>query len=112
MVANTPERLKPQDSLVINVNKARIKFCIDDVIYIESRRDYLVFNLNNEQSYRTKMTISAMADLLPQSFVRLHRSFIVNSTCIQSHTSTKVLLGDFTLPIGRKFKRSALAIIA
>ena len=51
------------------------------------------------------MSLKSLAELLPATFVRIHKSFIVPLHRIAAYTRTSLTLcgSDTTLPIGRAF---------
>jgi len=64
--------------LFVKGNKQLQKVYIDDIIYIESQRDYVKIRLNGNMEVITRQTISYYEEFLPaQLFLRIHRSAIV-----------------------------------
>ncbi len=54
-----------------------MKINLNEVLYIESQRDYLLFHLRDKQ-VKSIMTIATLEKQLPEThFMRIHRSFIV-----------------------------------
>ena len=68
----------------------------------------LALFINNWQQEK----ISALAERLPSTFIRIHRSFLVNSDKISSYNAEEVRIGDLHLPIGRKYKKQVAAELA
>lgn len=73
-------------SAFIKVDGVLRKVEFADILYVEGMRDYVMFHLSSaRQPLVTHLTMKAVEDLLPsKSFVRIHRSFIVNGTRIDS----------------------------
>ncbi len=80
----------------------RIPYC--EIVYIESLSDYIKVNTTKEQII-SKEKISNMASLLPDVFIRIHRSFIVNKEKIKSMSYDEVMLEDVRLNIGRSYRK-------
>ena len=93
-----------KDYITINVNKSKMVIPYNDILYIESQRDYLKIFTENSHNYRTKMTLTSILNELPDYFTRIHRSFIVNNHKVIAYNATKVQLVNHTLPIGRKYQ--------
>lgn len=92
----------------INVRSDRktVRINLDKIIYIESYSDYIKIHTSESETI-TKEKISRMAELLPDSFIRIHRSFIVNLDYIVSFNREEVTLANLELPFGRAFKTTA-----
>ena len=105
----TPQAIKEADSghLFINVNKKHIKVAFQDILYIESLKDYIKIHLPG-QSLMTKEKISEFNQSLPDHFLRVHRSFIVNAKKVTAFTAQDVEIGDIEIPIGVSYKQAVL----
>ncbi len=104
-----PQEKKANSGFIyLKVDRKMIKVMLDDILYIESDRDYLrVFTHTN--TIITRQTISsAEAMLSDNEFVRIHRSFIVSINKIKSFTHETVEIGNKELPIGRYYLNSFL----
>jgi DNA-binding LytR/AlgR family response regulator len=87
-------------------NKQLQKIYVDEIVYIESQRDYLKFKLTGEEEIVTRQTIGYYEQFLPaQLFIRIHRSFIVAIDKIKAAEVNRVLIGRQYLPIGRNYKQ-------
>mgnify|MGYP001812350004 CR=1 FL=1 len=82
---------------------SRIRF--DELLYIESLADYIQFHMEDGTQVSSKEKISHMEEFLPDSFIRIHRSFIVNRSRITSFSREHVLIGEKELPISRSYKK-------
>lgn len=89
--------------LTIRVERKNIPIAIEEIVYVESLSDYIQIHTLNEV-YITKQKISAISSELPDWFIRIHRSFIVNRHQITSYNKEVVVIGEMELPIGRKYK--------
>ena len=54
---------------------------------------------------KTKEKISNLEDRLPGSFLRIHRSFIINKDRLKSFSYDQVLVDDIQLNIGRTYRK-------
>lgn len=90
--------------LLINVNKKRIKVFEQDILFIESQREYVrIVTVKN--SYLTKCTLSEMEQQLQgKNFLRIHRSFIAAIHKITAFTAVSVEIGSYRLPVGRSYR--------
>lgn len=88
------------------------KVLLKEIIYIESLDDYVKVHLK-DIALITRENISSFETNLPSSsFVRIHRSFIINTQYLESISSDGIEIGGKELPIGRAFKKSAMALLS
>lgn len=92
--------------LTIRVNRQNMIIRLDEILFIESLSDYVKIHLDDAK-HITKEKISSLEDRLPSSFIRIHRSYIVNRSKVASFNKEQVQLAGKSIPIGRKYKRSA-----
>jgi hypothetical protein len=87
----------------------RISF--DDVQYVESLADYVKIHLKDGKVITSKHKISHLENELPDTFLRIHRSFLVNTNYVDAFTREYVLMGDLELPVGRSFKQNVVKFL-
>jgi DNA-binding LytR/AlgR family response regulator len=91
--------------IYLKVDRKTIKVNINNILWIESLRDYVKV-IVKEQVYITKQKISLLEELLPENkFLRIHRSFIVALTKIDSFYAHCISINGHELPIGRNYKQ-------
>ena len=73
--------------LTVRVNRKMINILLTDINYLESLGDYVKLFTSSASPIITKEKISRLDNKLPGSFLRIHRSFIVN--CDKIHSFTK-----------------------
>lgn len=108
-VKATPNILPAEAFVYLKVDRDMKKVFINDILYIESCKDYVKIFLNNSKKLMVKQTITAMENLLSdQKFLRIHRSYLISLECISSYNSLSVQLGSVEIPIGRLYKQSVM----
>ncbi len=91
--------------LYLKVERKQIKLNINDILWIESLRDYVKV-VTADQVHISKQKISFLEEMLPERrFVRIHRSFIVSLQKIDSFYGAVVEVSGHELPIGRNYKQ-------
>jgi DNA-binding LytR/AlgR family response regulator len=90
--------------IYLRVDRKMVKVLLDDILYIESDKDYV--KLYTEKGFLiTRQTIASVEAMLSASqFVRIHRSFIVSLDKIRSFTNETVDVGNKELPIGKLYR--------
>lgn len=98
------QKNETKDHLFISVQKKKIKVLFQDILYIESQKDYIKL-VTMTNTYYTKMPTYEMEALLPTSlFCRIHRSFIVAVSKIDAYTLDQVEIKGTSIPIGKAYK--------
>ena len=91
--------------LFIRSEKKNVRVVFDDILYIESIKDYIKIHLADKQ-ITSKDRISHFEESLPDFFIRIHRSFIVNSKKITAFTNNDIEINKLEIPIGGFYKKS------
>ncbi|MCF2491734.1 LytR/AlgR family response regulator transcription factor [Dyadobacter chenhuakuii] len=90
--------------LYLKVDRKMVKVNVNDILWVESLRDYIKVVLKDKVLI-TKQKISLLEELLPEdSFIRVHRSFIVPVDKVESYHAHKIEIAGKELPIGRNFR--------
>jgi len=98
--------------LFVKGNKQLQKVYIDDILYIESQRDYVKIRLSGNNEVITRQTISYYEEFLPaQLFLRIHRSFIVATRKVTAFEPNRLLIGDIAIPVGRNYKQTVVDLL-
>ena len=94
------------DTLFVKTDYKTIRIAIHDIRYVEGMSEYVKLYL--EEQNKPIITLIAMKKLeerLPQNFMRIHRSYIVNLDKIQEVNKNKVVLDAETyLPVGDNYR--------
>lgn len=91
------------DFIFIRKDRKQVKVFFDDILYIESVKDYIKINLKGE-SHLIKHSIRSFLELLDERFSRTHRSYIVNKDKITAYTKQDIEIGRIEIPIGESYK--------
>ena len=93
--------------IYVQSNKKNIKVFLDDINYIESIKDYVRIHLK-DSTIMLKHGITAFEEKLDARFLRVHRSFIVNTQKITAFTKQDIEIGKIEIPIGDHYKANVL----
>lgn len=91
------------DSIFIRKDRKQVKVFFNDILYIESIKDYIKINLKDE-NHMIKHSITSFLELLDERFLRTHRSYIVNKDKITAYTKHDVEIGSIEIPISESYK--------
>lgn len=114
-----PSEIIPSDNyqlstsafIYLKADRKNHRVMLSDIRYIESLDDYVKVHLIGSTLITRENITSLESTLPPQSFVRIHRSFIVNTAFIHAISGEAVEVDGKYLPFGRAFKKSALALL-
>jgi DNA-binding LytR/AlgR family response regulator len=106
------ERLSPQEEaeggsdIFLKTDYRIVKVSISDIRYIEGMSEYLKVWIEGEaKPIVTLLSMKKMEERLPNYFMRIHRSYIVNLTKIQEVNKNRIIMdADTYLPIGDLYK--------
>ena len=95
-----------EDSIFIKTDYRMVRISISDIRYVEGMSEYLKLHLDSQpKPIVTLLSMKKMEEFLPQHFMRIHRSYIVNLDKIIEVNKNRVILdADTYLPIGDNYK--------
>jgi two-component system response regulator LytT len=102
------QTLLDQGYFTVRSNRQTSRIRFDELLYIESLADYIQFHLENGAEVTSKEKISHMEKALPEGFIRIHRSFIVNRAKVSNYSREHVIVGEKELPISRSYKQEVV----
>lgn len=93
-------------TLFVKTEYRIVKVTIADIRYIEGMSEYLKIYIEGESKpIITLLSMKKMEERLPDYFMRIHRSYIVNLNKIQEVNKNRIIMdADTYLPIGDLYK--------
>jgi DNA-binding LytR/AlgR family response regulator len=74
---------------------------MDEVLYIESLQNYVAIHTQHKK-FISLISLKSLEDFLPKDqFVKVHKSFMVNTHKVQSIEGDELLIGDKRIPVSR-----------
>ena len=111
LTATEQNQYKPNPEAFVYVKADGVmqKIFVNEILYIESWRDYVRLYFTTGKFLLVKQPISAIENLLSRhTFMRIHRSYIVSVNKISGYCGMTVRLGPTEIPIGRLYKQSVM----
>ncbi|WP_436488718.1 LytR/AlgR family response regulator transcription factor [Chitinophaga sp. ARDCPP14] len=100
------------DFLLIKSERKFHRISFADIKFIEGLKDYVVMYVGN-QKLITAMNLKTIHQKLPQQlFLRVSKSYVVNSKYIDSFDHRSIFLGDVEIPIGEVYKRDFFSVFS
>jgi len=105
------EKTADESFVYIKENKKVVKVRLSEIRYIEGLSEYVqVFT--DKRKIITKTSMAQMEEKLPsESFLRIHKSFIVSISKIEAFTAYTIEIQGKELPIGRSFKNAVFSAL-
>lgn len=106
-------KANPDAFVYLKAERLMQKIYINDILYIESWKDYVKLFFTNGRQIMVKQSISSMENLLSDhKFLRIHRSYIISLNKLTGFTGASVLINSIEIPIGRLYKQSVMNQLA
>ncbi|MDP5081954.1 MAG: LytTR family DNA-binding domain-containing protein [Winogradskyella sp.] len=89
------------DDLYVNIDRRLIKIDIPSIYLVEAKGDYIHIK-TEDKNYTVHSTLKKIEDKLPDSlFLKVHRSFIINTDKIIDIEDNSVLIKKDVVPVSR-----------
>lgn len=96
---------KEDDFLLIKADRKYYKVNFDELLYIEGQKAYVSFHCVDGKRITALYSLKDLENELPKnSFLRIHKSFIVSTTKIKTFQAHEVEIEGKKLPVGKNYK--------
>lgn len=97
-----------QQAFFIKCDRKIEKIVISDIVYVQALANYVVIH-TQQRKYVTYITFKGIEERLPQdSFVRIHKSYLVALSAISNIDHNKVSISRTILPLSKHYKQQAM----
>ncbi|MCI2229296.1 response regulator [Polaribacter sp. MSW13] len=97
-----------KNSLFVKDKGCYTKIHFEDILYLKSAHVYIEIFLIKNQKMVIRTSLNDILEKLDDSFVRVHRGFIVNTRYLSQIKQTSVKVLDNEIPIGKKYKEDII----
>lgn len=95
-------------SIIIKTGREQVLLDPSEIRYVKADDKYIeIYTTENRYVERNSLN-SFMMRLKNTSFIRLHRSFVVNKNFIDRITNNTVIIGQEAIPLSRKYREAFL----
>ena len=98
--------------IIVRSERKQCQIRYDTIEYVESLGNYVRIITTSGETILTKEKISSLLDRLPEGFMRIHRSILVNRDKIQTFNREWITVHDVELPLSRKYKDEVIATLS
>ncbi|NMH89584.1 LytR/AlgR family response regulator transcription factor [Flavivirga algicola] len=97
-----------EDCFFIKCDGRYVKIFTQDILFIEAMQNYVIIQ-THEKRFITHLYLKNVAEKLnPEDFLRVHKSFIVAKSKIESASTTEIQIQSYKIPISRSYKKDTL----
>lgn len=98
------------EEIIIKVEHKNVPVRLNEIVYVEAMDNYVRIHLQEGRPIISLMRMNALLSLLPDTFWRIHKSYIVPQHAIAQFTRTQVVLHHkkITLPVGRTYSAALM----
>lgn len=102
------QSVSKEDYIFVKSDYKLVKIVLKDLIYIEGLKDYVKFyTVDSEMPILSLMSMKSLEeDFKGRSFMRVHRSFIVNLDKITTVERNRIVFGKKYIPVSEKYKET------
>ena len=102
------------DYVYMSTNKSKHqKIFFKDIAYIAAEQNYCKISLSNKTSLLVRSTLTSLIEVLPPTqFIRVHRSYVVNTAMISSVDNNKLEINDTEISLSASYKKDLLNILS
>lgn len=106
------DQVEIKDFIFLKSGYKSVKVMISDITHVEGLKEYVAFYTMDKQKFIKNERLKVVEEQLNQfGFVRVHKSFLVNSSRIHSVYGNTIEINQFEIPIGRAYKDNVLRLI-
>lgn len=111
-IPGSDERNQTENYIFVKADSKLVRIAWDEILFIEGQRDYLKFHLAGNRRIMTLLNLRSLEEQLPSDqFIRIHKSFIISASRIDSIGKASVRIGERDIPIGESYKPSLTAFL-
>lgn len=101
------DREEVATSLFVKSDKKIIKIDFNDISYIEAYGNYI--KVHTDTMILTPQTLTDFLVKLPDTFLRIHKSFAINFNHLKLIDGNQIILqNDMKLPMGKSYRKNVL----
>jgi len=102
----------PKDFIFIKDGHRFVKLLFDDIVYVESRENYVVIHVKDKRSIIIRSTFTDfITDLPANKFYRTHRGFAIQIGLIENVEPTEVSAHGFKIPISNTYRPGLFVLL-
>ena len=96
------------DYFFIKADNKLVKICYKEILFIEALQNYVVIH-TQDKKFITYLTFKSVEEYLsPTHFIKVHKSYIIAASKIESIEGNIIRMGTHHIPISRNLKEEVM----
>lgn len=96
--------------LVVKEGRAILHLKFNEIKWFKTEGNYTIIFLQNNKTRMSRISLLELQKQLPiKQFVRIHKSYMINKRYVNEIRTTRVLIDNEELPIGRSYQQMVTA---
>jgi len=91
-------------------DKKYFQIKLSDILYVEAAGNYSKVVLNDNSLLVREKISGMLGKLSKEDFLQVHKSFIISKEHINRVEGNRVIIANYTIPIGKLYKNKAIYI--
>ncbi len=100
-----------QNFTFIKTDRKLIKLNFDDILFIKGLGNYVEIFVKNNKKYVYYKTLKDLIDKLPDEFMRVHNSYIINLKNVQHFEDNHLLIEEHKITVAKSYKDCLISCI-
>jgi len=92
----------------IKSDKKLIKLKFDDILFIKGLGNYVELYLKKSKKYIYYKTLKELIDKLPNEFMRVHNSYIINLKNVDYFKDNHLIISEHKVTVAKSYKECLL----
>ncbi len=101
---------KDARQIEVRSNRRTHRINADEILFVEGLGNYITYYLHNNKKLVVYSTVKKCLDQLPKQFIRIHRSYIVNISHIESYNNDNIIINNHSIPRSKEITDEMLRL--
>ncbi len=104
LIEREEKERKSPNYLELRADRRTHRVHINDILFVEGKGNYTIYHLSDKSKIMVYGSIKVALEKLPNNFVRVHKSYIINKNEIKSFDTNNVTINDQQIPRGKNVR--------
>jgi DNA-binding LytR/AlgR family response regulator len=96
--------------LILRVDYSLVRIALSKILYIEGLDNYVRIHMQGQHPMLVRTTLKNIQDQLPEDFIRVHRSYIVPLSKVDSVRNKTISIADKEVPLSNSYEKAFTGI--
>ncbi len=113
LIDTETENISDTRKVWIKDGTSLIPFTISDILFLKAEENYTAVYTTNGKTILVRHLLSGVQNMLPENtFIRVHKSFVINRHHIISLKYDEISMGEHSVPVGRTYRGELQKMLA